>query len=241
MLRAAEGGLSPRVQIRRRGALLELRVDGTLASAQHVGGAAAGPVWDAIAAPILALPVERRRSILVLGLGGGTAIRAVRSFAPEARIGVVELDAGVAEAATRHFGVGALGLEVVVDDARTFLVRDTGRYDMVIEDVFVGPNRRIGKPEGFPEPLATHALARLAPGGLLVSNTIHEHAATARAWLTHVPRVVSIAVDGYYNHVLVAGPTTLTARVLRRAFSSEPRLRRTLTRLAFRTLRSDLV
>ncbi len=216
-------------------------MDGTLASAQRVGGGAAGPVWDALGAPILTLPEEQRGAVLMLGLGGGSAVRVLRSFAPRARIVCVERDPNVALVAKRHFGIDAFGLEVVVDDAREFLRSDRGRYDMVLEDIFVGPNRTIRKPEGFPEPAVKHALARLTPHGLFVSNTIHEGAATARALLRHVPRVVSIAVDGYYNHVLVASRDGLTARALRRAFASEPRLTRTLEQLSFRTLRSDLV
>jgi spermidine synthase len=227
--------VSPRLQLRRRGRLIELRVDGTLASAQRSGGAAAGPVWDAIAAPVLLLPVARRRSILILGLGGGTVARIVRSFAPDARIVGVERDPGVAMVAARHFGLGDLGVEVVVDDARNFLERDHGHYDLILEDIFVGPNRSVGKPEGFPEPVLSRALRRLAPGGLFVSNTIHEGPATERALLRHVGHLVSIAVEGYYNHVLVAGPASLSASVLRRALTREPSLARTLSRLSFTT------
>lgn len=235
MLRAAEAGLKARVQVRRRGALVELRIDGTLSSAHRPGGGAAGPIWETLGGLILALPPERRRRVLMLGLGGGSAARVARRHAPEARIVGIERDPEVARAASRHFGLSELGVEVVVDDALAFLERDRERYDLVLEDIFIGPNATVRKPEWLPRPGLFLALERLEDGGLLGSNTIHEGAATARALLERRARVVSIGIEGYYNRIVVAGPPSLTTTGLRKLFSGEPRLARTLPKLAFRT------
>ena len=48
----------------------ELIIDGTLASFFQEGRVDTGSGWDALAAPLLVLPPERRRQILLLGLGG---------------------------------------------------------------------------------------------------------------------------------------------------------------------------
>jgi precorrin-6B methylase 2 len=235
VFRAPEAGLSRRVQVRRRGALVELRIDGTLSSAHRPGGGAAGPIWETLGGLILALPPERRRRVLMLGLGGGSAPRVARRYAPDARIVGIERDPDVARAALEHFGLGELGVEVVVDDALAFLKRNRERYDLVLEDIFIGPNATVRKPEWLPEPGLGLALGHLEDGGLLGSNTIHEEHETARALAGRGTGVVSIAIEGYYNHVVVAGPPSLTTTGLRRVFAAESRLARTLPKLSFRT------
>ena len=216
----------------------ELRVDGTLASYYRPGVASTGSVWDAIAAPILALEPGRRRRALVLGLGGGSAARLIRSLAPAAHVVGVELDAEVVAAAREHFDLDALGVEVVLGEALAVLRRERRRFDIVIEDVFVGTNRHVRKPEGFPLPGLKLAWRRVAPGGVLISNTIHEGPAVARALRQVAPgrTLLSVGVRDYYNHILALGPPSLQARRLRACLADQPTLRDALPKLVFRTL-----
>ena len=76
----------PRVEVKlgRRGR--SLRIDGTFASYYEPGLPLTGSVWDALALPLVLLPPARRRSVLVLGLGGGSVARVVRALAPAACI-----------------------------------------------------------------------------------------------------------------------------------------------------------
>lgn len=216
----------------------ELRVDGTLASYYRPGLASTGGVWDAIAAPILALEPRRRRSALVLGLGGGSAARLIRTLAPEAHVVGVELDADVVAAARAHFDLDALGVELVLGEALAVLRRERRRFDVVIEDVFVGSNRHVRKPAGFPLPGLELAWRRVAPGGVLISNTIHEGPAVARALRGVAPghTLVSVGVRDYYNRILAVGPANLQARALRTRLEAHPALRRAMTRLSLRTI-----
>jgi len=87
---AGRNGAS-RVRVVRRGRRRELYVDGTFASCWEPGRTTTGPVWDALALPLLGLPPRRRRRVLVLGLAGGSAARLVRALAPRAAITGVEL------------------------------------------------------------------------------------------------------------------------------------------------------
>jgi spermidine synthase len=224
-----------RVEVRagRRGRAL--RVDGTFASWYAPGRALTGSVWDALAAPLCWLPPARRRDVLVLGLGGGSAARLVRALAPSARIVGVERSAEVLRAAHRHFGLGALGLEIVQADARDYLARARGRFDAVIEDVFVGTARSVRKPEWMLEGGLAAAARRVRRGGLLVVNTIDETAAVARA-LAHagLPPRLELRIEGWSNRVLVAGPNDLDARTLRRRVQQSPVLAPALRRLSLR-------
>ena len=213
----------------------ELRVDGTFASVYAPGDATTGSVWDAIAAGVLAVAPEDRRHVLLLGLGGGSAARIVRALAPEARITGVEIDADVVTLARRWFDLDALRVETVVADARAFVARTRARYDVVLEDCFVGPERELAKPAGMPEPLLGRVAARLRPGGVVVSNTLDEHRAVAAALRAHFPRLVEIGIAGYDNRVLVGGPAGLGGAMLRRAVAQSPVLAPTLPVLSFRS------
>jgi len=236
-VRRRAGGAAARIEVRASAGGRALRVDGTFASWWRPGSVRTGSVWDALAAPLLCLPLARRRRILILGLGGGSAARLLRALAPRATIVGVERDAGVLRAARRHFGLDALDLEVVRADAREFLARDRRRYDLVIDDLFVGRGRAVRKPDWLPAPGLDAALRRLAPGGVLVSNAIDEAAEVARWLARRFARVLALRVAGYDNRVLAAGPPGLSARGLRAALAAEPTLAPTLPRLRVTTLR----
>jgi spermidine synthase len=234
-LRAHDDG-RPQVRVVRAGRGRALRIDGTLASFYAPGHALVGPVWDALAAPLVWLAPARRRSVLLLGLGGGSVARVARALAPGARIVGVERSAEVVRAARRHFDLDALGVEVVLADARVYLERTRARFDLVIEDIFVGQGRRVGKPEWLPRPGFGLAARRLAAGGVLTSNALDEAPVSLRAMGELFPARVDIAVDGWDNRILVAGPARLSGAGLRAALARDPLLAPTLARLSLRTL-----
>src|SRR4029450_5197819 len=90
-----------RVFVEKRRGVLSLRVDGTWASSYRPDSPLTGSVWAALVAPIAWLPPARRRSVLVLGLGGGSAARLVRAIAPDSRVVGGEASAEVIGAAGR--------------------------------------------------------------------------------------------------------------------------------------------
>lgn len=213
-------------------------VDETFASFYRPGELATRCVWDAIAAPLLLLPPARRRSVLILGLGAGSVARLARAIAPEARIVGVELDAEVVRLARAHFELDALDLAIEQADARVWLEQAVGRrarFDAILEDVFIGRGDAVHKPDWIPDPAHRHARRLLTRGGLLVSNTLDEHARVARALAQDFARVVELRVEDYDNRVLVAGGDSLSATALRTAVAASPILRESLPLLSFRT------
>ena len=225
----------PAVRIREGRDGTELRVSGTLASLYRPGSPTTGLIWDTLAAPIALLPPERRRSILILGLGGGSAARVVRALAPSARIVGVERSAEVVRAARRHLDLDALRLEVVVEDARMFLAETAGRFDAVIEDVFAGGTHNLRKPAWLIEDGLAQAAGRLERGGVLVSNTIGETRAVTRTLLGLWPRVAWIGTRDYENRMVV-GAAAVDAGALRAAIAAEPVLSEVRPRLSCRTI-----
>jgi spermidine synthase len=225
-----------RIRTSRRGRALE--IDGTFASFVPHAGVATGSVWDALVAPLLALPPARRRAVLILGLGGGSAARIVRTIAPDARIVGVEFDRAVVAAARRHLELDALRIEVVCDDARAVLLRERRRFDLVIDDVFVGRGRAVHKPAWLPTPFLALAARRVAAGGVLVSNSIDEAPTVLRAMRALRPHVLELRIDGYDNRVFAGSTRPLGARVLRASIAAEGTLAPTLDRLALRGVAS---
>jgi len=226
-----------RIEVREVAEGRELLLNGSFASFYRPGSPVTGSVWDAIAAPLLALAPERRSSVLLLGLGGGSAARVVRALAPRAEIVGVELDPEVVRVARRRLDLDELGIEIVIGDARAFLMSEKRRFDVVLEDVFVGFGDDVHKPDWLPRPGHALAARRVAPGGLLVSNTLDEFSAVAQALGELFPALVRIDVEDYDNRIVAAGPEGLGARRLRAAGARSPVLRETLPRLSFRALR----
>ncbi len=211
-------------------------MDGTLASLVRPGQVTTGPVWDALAAPLVALSPRRLKSLLILGLGGGSVARLARALAPEVAIVGVEKDREVLDVARRDLGLDHQRLELVVDDALGFLERDRRRFDAVVEDLFVGSVRRLRKPEWL---LDRYELVkrRVARGGILAANTIHETPRVARILRAWPGTLVSLNVDAHYNRILALGPRALEAHALRRTLRSHPILSRAAHAFALRTLR----
>lgn len=236
-----QGGSRPisRIEVRESVRGRELCVDGTFASLWRPGRATTGSVWDALAAPLLSLPHGRCGSVLLLGLGGGSAARLARALLPDARIVGVERDPQVIKAAREHFELDALGLEVVLADARSYLVRGKEKFDAVLEDVFVGSGRKVCKPDWLPEPGLALAARRLRPGGVLATNSLDEAPRAVRALRAHLGSPIRISVAGYDNCILAAGPPGLCARRLRASVAAHPILASTLPRLSFRRERSE--
>ena len=228
----------PRIRVDDDGETRTLVVDDTFASFYRPGEIATHCVWDAIAAPILWLPRARRRRILVVGLGGGSVARLARALAPQAEITGIELDAEVIRLARAELELDALDIDVVVADARAWLeenARKPKRYDVILEDVFIGSGDAVHKPDWIPTPAHDCARRLLARGGVFVSNTLDEHARVTRALHARFDDVVAIETEDYDNRVLAAGSGGLTGAALRQKVAESPILAQSLPILSFRT------
>ena len=219
---------------------VQLRVDGTLASFRRPGHALTGPVWWALAGPILLLRKPRPR-VLLLGVGGGSVAHALRTLDESAEIVGVEHDPQVLRLARRHFGLDALRLEIVVEDALDYLTRERRRFDLVVEDLFIGPSRSVRKPPWLLGEGYRLIRDRVRAGGIVVSNTIHETPAVAEAMRPLGWPIVSLDVRGHWNSVVLSGRDLPPPRAIARAFRGCPLLERPARRLSFRRVSSPSV
>jgi spermidine synthase len=126
-----------------------------------------GGVWDTFLAlpPLLGRPLAR---VAILGNAGGTTARAMGVYYPAAEIDGVELDPAVTDAGRRYLGLDDNPrLHVHTADARPFLRRSDGGYDLIVVDAY--------RPPYVPFYLATREFfelvrERLAPGGIVALN-----------------------------------------------------------------------
>ena len=87
--------------------------------------------------PIGFLFVDRPQSALIIGLGGGTIPSFLRKRFPQMQIDVVDIDPGVVEVASSHFGFREdARMHAHVEDGRRFVEQTRQRYDLVFLDGF---------------------------------------------------------------------------------------------------------
>ena len=127
------------------------------------------------------------RTVLIVGLGGGTLPRALEQVLPQVRIDVVEIDPAVVRVAGQYFDFKANErVRVIEADGRVYVkraIREEKRYDLIMLDAF--------DHEYIPEHLLTQEFLRevktlLAPGGVLAANTfsssrLYDHESTTYA------------------------------------------------------------
>ncbi|HKU15783.1 MAG TPA: fused MFS/spermidine synthase [Steroidobacteraceae bacterium] len=112
------------------------------------------------------------RSVLIVGLGGGTLPRALRQMLLDVHIDVVEIDPAVVRVANRYFQFAAdASTRVFESDGRVYVKRaqrSGQRYDLIMLDAF--------DHEYIPEHLLTQEFLEevkslLTPDGVLAANT----------------------------------------------------------------------
>ena len=196
------------------GERIDLDVEGATFATWHPERLFTGYSWDALAAGCLLGPAPPR-SVLVLGLGGGTVTRQLRALLPQARLTGVEIDAGVIQLARRHMDLDAQGVSIHVGDAYRFLADSGDRFDAIIDDLFLtGPGDVVRSRVPAGETLAL-LRSRLAPEGVLVANFITDTGAhklvrkSARAaFLDGFPSVRLVRPPRGLNEILVGGEAT---------------------------------
>lgn len=80
-------------------------------------------------------------TILVLGVAGGSVIHILHERFADARITGVDIDQTMIDIGRKFFGLGEIQtLTCVARDARQFLRKTTRRYDLIVVDIFIGPD-----------------------------------------------------------------------------------------------------
>lgn len=151
--------------------------------------------------------VDDPRSVLMLGLGGGSQARFLRHHFPDASITAWEQDEAVAAIARRHFGMhGDDAVRIVTEDACGIVDLVGPAVDLLLLDLFgtggMSPWMREGR-------LYKGCRRRLAPGGVLAANLWVEPDDEFLRVLDGVQnafgeRTLLLTVPGYRNLIALA-------------------------------------
>ncbi|HEX5790873.1 MAG TPA: hypothetical protein VFY13_06950 [Luteolibacter sp.] len=189
----------------------EMRVAGAIHAWHHRSRFLCGLAWDLIAAGAL-LGREKPRSILMLGLAGGTSLRILRHLLPDCRFTAIDIDPEIVGAARRYMDLDKLGIEVIFDDAYQWLKGNRRRFDVVIDDVYLAGRTDVHRPQAPVDPSLLPRLRRaMEPDGVLVVNLVigpgHRRMQTlTRACLKDAfPMLRTVRSPHALNEVLVAG------------------------------------
>lgn len=107
---------------------------------------------------------EKIKSVLILGLGGGTVAKLVRKYWPKSEIAGVEIDPMMVELGKKYLGLDHT--KVIIGDAYEFIEKNKEKYDLVIVDLYVGNEF----PKKFEE---EEFLKRLTKNKLVIFNRLY--------------------------------------------------------------------
>jgi spermidine synthase len=135
--RRDEGGRC--YEVRSAGRTRRLYTDGVFHSQYNPSQPVTGNLWDLFLLAGLCLPRGGVRRALMLGVGGGAAIRLLRRHLRPACVVGVDIDRIHLTVARRFFGVRGGGAELHCADAVEWLTRYAGRpFDLIVDDLFGG-------------------------------------------------------------------------------------------------------
>ncbi len=189
----------------------EFRVQGAIHAWHHDSALLTGLAWDLIAAGCLLRASGPPRSILMLGLAGGTSCRVLRRLLPDTHITALDIDSEMIALARQHMALDALNLRVIVTDAYQWLEKNTETFDVVFDDIYLAGAEDVFRPKAWDEHILANLCKAMAPNGLLGINLVtgpgHRkmQSLTRRVLRNHFPVVRSLSTPASMNEVLMAG------------------------------------
>jgi len=198
----------------------EFRVAGAIHASFHKRRFLTGLAWDMIAASALLGKHNPPRSVLMLGLAGGTAFRILRHLLPDCQLTAIDIDGEIVDLARHHMDLDALGIEVVIGDAYPWLAKNRRTFDVVIDDIYLAGKTDVFRPQTWDSSLLENLRRALAPGGVLAVNLVTGSGHRAMQSLTRrvltecFPVVRALKSPGAMNEVLVAGDAVASRKCL---------------------------
>lgn len=214
------GGAEPEVQQTRRGA--RLVQNGSVLSEVLAQPGATDSVFDVLAASVRSFSPGDR--VGILGFAGGGVIAPLRALGGGHRLSGVDLDRAGYELFC-DLSAGWMGaVQFAQSDAVKWLHSQRGKFDLLLEDLSVGRNGDVFKPDVSIDTLPRLIQSKLKPSGVTVFNLLP---GDDRTWAEMTAKVcapfgfgVQVLFESYYNRVLVLGnealpPAREVSRLLR--------------------------
>ena len=161
-----------RYEVRNAGASIRLYSNGVFHSQYNPEQKISNSIWDLLILPTFFYPVGHLKRILILGVGGGAAIKLLQSYASPEKIVGVELNPIHLKVARRFFKITTKQAELVCDDAVHWLKNYSGpEFDLIIDDLFGHQDGETLRAVKLDSAWLTLLNKNLSKQGLLVANT----------------------------------------------------------------------
>ena len=202
-----------------------LEVAGACHACYHPNHLLTGYSWDALTSAALYPSCSRVRTILLLGLGGGTMVRQLRRLLPHAHITALEIDPEMVRVARQYMNLKPEDAEVVLGDAYDFLQRSRATYDVILDDVYQATPDDVERPWVVEGSLLDRMKARLNPGGVAGINLVlgaghrRVQSRVRKAFKSAFAEVRSIRPPLGYNEILVGGDALLSPAAVKQQAS----------------------
>lgn len=198
----------------------EFRVAGAIHASYHRNRFLTGLAWDLIAAAALLRKDGPPKSVLMLGLAGGTAYRVLRHLLPDCKLTAIDIDPEIVVLARGYMDLDALDIEIHTADAYPWLEQNKRQFDVVFDDIYLAGKTDVFRPRAWDLELVGHLRRAVATGGLLAVNLVtgtgHRtmQSLTRKILRESFPCVRSLTTMAGMNEVLVAGDAVATGRQL---------------------------
>jgi spermidine synthase len=232
-----------RYEVRTAGRSRRLYTNGVFHSQYHPDRAHSGGVWDLLTLPAFFKPPGRIQRVLLLGVGGGSAIHLLHRFVAPHEIVGVELSATHLHVARKFFDIKKSMATLHQADAVQWLQHYEGpAFDMIIDDLFgndAGTERAVPADAAWCNTL----LQNLNRNGILVMNFIGSKALRNCACLAdptvarHIKSAFRFSLPAYENVIGVFCGTPANSATLRRHLNAVPELNRERVDFHLRTLK----
>ncbi len=131
-----------------------------------------GYIWDALTAAVLLQPNPKNKRILVLGFGGGTVVRQILHFLPDAKVTAIEIDPMMIELARTYMDTKSLRAQILLGDGYAFAAKSPPIYDVVLDDIFLGLQTGVTRPTPLRAQDIHQTISCMKPNGLYIANMI---------------------------------------------------------------------
>lgn len=195
----------------------EFRCTGAIHAWFHEKRFLTGLAWDLIAAAALLRPDGKPKSILMLGVAGGTALRTLRHLLPDVSLTGIDLDAELIDLARREMALDDTKAEIIIADAYAWMRANKRKFDVIIDDLYLAGDEDVFRADTCDESWLGLVRRSLAPGGILGLNLVigpghrAKQIATRANLAKYFPAIRSLRTEDSMNEVLVAGENVASA------------------------------
>lgn len=201
-------------EVRSAGSSLRLYTNGAFHTQYSPIHLLTGGVWDLLSIPALFTERQQSPSVIMLGVGGGSAIHQLQHLLSPREILGIELNPVHIKIAKRFFNLNAKNIKLVEADALQWINQSQKRFDVLVDDLFIDSFDDPIRPFKCDEQWLRTLNSRLSKNGLLIQNHLCRSDALLSAKLArkYFQSALSFTTPKYENVIIACYKQKVDAR-----------------------------